>query len=206
MALTCRDRAYVSVLPDLDCRPLLDHTCGTGLAVAVSCMLPCYVTWMAALHMNVIHLSMPCILIPAFSAGVMSPIPEWERKKVMMYDHQMYKGRILALEPPGSLDVVLELAVQSLVQVAVIIELFLQVNVPDMGKPKALSEPERLCGSRAKHLQSVSYQYPGGYSCTGPCRCKHLIGIKVHLCVRYAIGKYGSAKAVHHCKAIVSGP
>ena len=117
----------------------------------------------------------------------------------------MYKGRILALEPPDGLDAVLELAVQSLVQV-VVIELLLQVNVPDMGKPKALSAPERLCGSRAKHLQSVSYQYPGGYSCTGPCRYKHLIGIKVHLCVRYAIGKYGSAKAVHHCKAIVSGP
>ena len=33
MALTCRDRAYVSVLPDLDCRPLLDHTCGTGAQI-----------------------------------------------------------------------------------------------------------------------------------------------------------------------------
>ena len=55
-------------------------------------------------------------------------------EKVMRYHHhhQMYKGRILALEPPDSLDAVLELAVQSLVQVAVI-ELFLQVNVPGMG-------------------------------------------------------------------------
>ena len=60
----------------------------------------------------------------------------------------MYKGRILALEPSDSLDAVLELAVQSLVQVVVvIIELLLQVNVPDMGKPKALPAPERLCGS-----------------------------------------------------------
>ena len=75
-----------------------------------------------------------------------------------MYHHQMYKGRILALEPSDSLDAVLELAVQSLVQVVVIIiELLLQVNVPDMGKPKALPAPERLCGSCAKHLQSVSY-------------------------------------------------
>ena len=127
-------------------------------------------------------------------------------EKVMMYHHQMYKDRILALEPPDGLDAVLELAVQSLVQVVVIIELLLQMNVLDMGKPKALSAPERLCGSRAKHLQSVSYQYTGGYSCTGPCRCKHLIWIKVHLCAGYLIGKYGPAKAVHHCKAIVSGP
>ena len=59
-----------------------------------------------------------------------------------MYHHQMYKGRILALEPSDSLDAVLELAVQSLVQVVVIIELLLQVNVPDMGKPKALPAPE----------------------------------------------------------------
>ena len=120
-------------------------------------------------------------------------------EKVMMYHHQMYKGRILALEPPDSLDAVLELAVQSLVQV-VAIELLLQVNVPDMGKPKALPAPERLCGSRAKHLQSVSYQYPWGYSCLGSCSCKHRIGIKVHLCVGYLIGKYGPAKDVHHCK------
>ena len=112
-----------------------------------------------------------------------------------MYHHQMYKGRILALEPSDSLDAVLELAVQSLVQV-VVIELLLQVNVPDMGKPKALPAPERLCGSRAKHLQSVSYQYPGGYSCLSSCSYKHLIGIKVHLCVGYLIGKYGPAKTV----------
>ena len=70
----------------------------------------------------------------------------------MMYHHQMYKGRILALEPPDGLDAILELAVQSLVQVVVvIIELLLQANVQDMGKPKALSAPERLCGNRAKH-------------------------------------------------------
>ena len=116
-----------------------------------------------------------------------------------MYHHQMYKGRILALEPSDSLDAVLELAVQSLVQV-VVIELLLQVNVPDMGKPKALPAPERLCGSRTKHLQSVSYQYSGGYSCLSSCSYKHLIGIKVHLCVGYLIGKYGPAKTVHHCK------
>ena len=60
----------------------------------------------------------------------------------------MYKGRILALEPSDSLDAVLELAVQSLVQVVVIIiELLLQVNVPDVGKPKALPAPERLCAA-----------------------------------------------------------
>ena len=117
-----------------------------------------------------------------------------------------YKGRILALEPSDSLDAVLELAVQSLVQVVVIIELLLQVNVPDMGKPKALPAPERLCGSCAKHLQSVSYQYPGGYSCLSSCSYKHLIGIKVHLCVGYLIGKYGPAKTVHHCRAIAPDP
>ena len=73
-----------------------------------------------------------------------------------MYHHQMYKGRILTLEPSDGLDTVLELIVQSLVQVAVI-ELFLQVNIPDMSKPKALFAPERLCDGRAKRLSpSVS--------------------------------------------------
>ena len=136
MALTCHDRAYVYVFLNLDGRPLPDYLweephCCRGLhAATLRCM-----------NGGITHEGQPPIVAlysdPSLFCGRDVADTGVGVEKVMMYHHQMYKGRILALESSDGLDVVLELAVQSLVQVAVI-ELFLQVNVQDTDKPRAL--------------------------------------------------------------------
>ena len=71
----------------------------------------------------------------------------------------MYKDPALTLELLNGFDAVLELTVQSHIQI--IVELLLQVNIPGTSKLKIIPTPARLYGDRAKHLQSVSYQYWG---------------------------------------------
>ena len=113
---------------------------------------------MAALHMMVIHSSLPYILIPTFLQAWCCRA-ETGTEKIIIYHHRMYKDPALTLELLNGFDAVLELTVQSHIQI--IVELLLQVNIPGTSKPKTIPTPERLCGGRAKHLQSVSYQYWG---------------------------------------------
>ena len=108
--------------------------------------------------MMVIHASLPYILISTFLQAWCCRA-EMGTKKIIIYHHRMYKDPALTLELLNGFDAVLELTVQSHIQI--IVELLLQVNIPGTSKPKTIPTPERLCGGRAKHLQSVSYQYWG---------------------------------------------
>ena len=55
--------------------------------VWLSCAARLYAADSAALWMNVIHLSSPCMVIPATSAGVLLPMSRWGRKKCNCSPH-----------------------------------------------------------------------------------------------------------------------
>ena len=78
------------------------YTCERSLAVAVAYMpLRC-------MDGGITHKGHPLVVAlysdPRLFCGCDVADAEVGTEKIMMYHHQMYKGRILALEPPDGLD------------------------------------------------------------------------------------------------------